>query len=137
MIATSKKLKTSATAQAKLQQTKLQQDKLQQAKLQQAKLQLEKLPHAKAPIWTFFSNHAHVLICLSMNNKLVLREIALSVGITERAVQKIIAQLAGEGFIKRKRIGRNNKYTLLLNKPLRHAIERHKTIGDVVKLLQS
>ena len=66
----------------------------------------------------------------------MLREIAHKVGITERAVQKIIAELATEGYLKRVRVGRRNKYRLHLDQALRHPIEMHRTIGDIIKLVR-
>ena len=61
---------------------------------------------ADAQAWTFLSNHAHVLICLAATPDLVLREVAGRVGITERAVQRIVADLEHEGLVTRKRVGR-------------------------------
>jgi DNA-binding MarR family transcriptional regulator len=87
------------------------------------------------PSWTFFTNHAHVLIVLKMYPNMVLREIAFQVGITERGVQKIIAELEDEGFIKKLRVGRQNKYKLTLNHPLRHPIEKHRTVADIVGMI--
>jgi DNA-binding IscR family transcriptional regulator len=86
--------------------------------------------------WTFLTNHAHVLIMLALEKGLVLREIAHRVGITERAVQKIIGELADDGYLQRVRVGRRNEYRLDLKRPLRHAIEQHRTIGDVIALIQ-
>jgi len=85
--------------------------------------------------WTFLSNHAHVLILLSRNQSMVLREVALAIGITERAVQRIIADLEGDGFIEREKIGRKNHYQILSKQPLRHPIESHRTIGDLLAML--
>lgn len=85
--------------------------------------------------WTFLSNHAHVLICLARDSEIRLREVAELIGITERAVQNIVADLEAEGLVKRHREGRRNKYELSLERPLRHPIERHRKIGDLVKLI--
>ena len=73
---------------------------------------------AKVGTWTFLTNHAHVLITLALHEGIILREIAALVGITERAVQKIIAELADEGFLERVKVGRRNQYKLHLNQPL-------------------
>jgi hypothetical protein len=51
--------------------------------------------------WTFLTNHLHVLILLSRNPSVVLRNVALQVKITERAVQRIIADLESGGYIER------------------------------------
>jgi hypothetical protein len=85
--------------------------------------------------WTFLTNHAHVLFLLSQTSDLVLREVALRVGITERAVQRIIADLESEGFVERARVGRKNHYRIFTDLPLRHPIESHRTIGDLIALI--
>jgi predicted transcriptional regulator len=82
--------------------------------------------------WTFLTNHSHVLILVAHNPSLVLREVAARVGITERAVQRIIADLEGAGVIERERVGRRNNYRVRSDVPLRHPIEAHRTIGDLV-----
>lgn len=85
--------------------------------------------------WTFLTNHAHVLILLSRDPNMVLRQVALQIGITERAVQRIISDLEEDGFIEREKVGRNNHYRILDHRPLRHPIESHRTIGDLIKLV--
>ena len=86
--------------------------------------------------WTFFTNHAHVLLCLYNNPERPLREISLEVGITERAVQRIVAELAEDGFLEIEKQGRQNVYKMHLNRPLRHGLEAHRTIEDVLKVLK-
>ena len=86
----------------------------------------------KKTAWTFLSNHAHVLICLAREPDLVLREVALRVGITERAVQKIVTDLEEAGALKRKREGRRNHYWINRGFRLRHALEEHTKIGDLL-----
>lgn len=90
---------------------------------------------AESGRWTFLTNHAHVLILLARDPSKVLREVAGQVGITERAVQRIIADLEEEGFIERERVGRQNHYRILTDRPLRHPIEAHRTIGDLIRLV--
>jgi DNA-binding transcriptional ArsR family regulator len=85
--------------------------------------------------WTFLTNHAHVLILLDANPDLVLREVAARVGITERAVQRIIQDLEEGGYIERERVGRKNHYRVLKSQPLRHPIEAHRIIGDLLDLI--
>lgn len=68
---------------------------------------------------------------------MVLREVAARVGITERAVQRIIADLEKGGFVEREKIGRQNRYRILAHKPLRHPIEVHRTAGDLIKMIGS
>lgn len=85
--------------------------------------------------WTFLTNHAHVLIVLHANPDSILRDVATQVGITERAVQRIVQELEGEGFIRREKVGRNNHYEVLTDVPLRHPLESHRNIGDLLKLI--
>lgn len=85
--------------------------------------------------WTFLSNHAHVLIALYANPDLVLREVAIKVGITERGVQRIVQDLEDEGFIRREKIGRKNHYQVMTDRPLRHPLEAHRNIGDLLNLV--
>jgi DNA-binding MarR family transcriptional regulator len=85
--------------------------------------------------WTFLSNHAHVLICLASDPELLLREVAQRVGITERAVQKILVDLEAEGLLTRTRDGRRNRYQLHLDQPLRHALESHRSVRELIALV--
>lgn len=78
--------------------------------------------------WTFLTNHAHVLICLARTPDARLREVADLVGITERAVQRIVADLEEEGYLVRERFGRRNRYNVNTDCPFRHPIESHRTI---------
>ena len=85
--------------------------------------------------WTFLTNHAHVLICLAADPEARLREIAQAVGITERAVQRILSDLEEAGYIAREREGRRNHYRLDRKLPLRHPLEAHRSIGDLLTAL--
>ena len=87
------------------------------------------------PRWTFLTNHAHVLAVLHLEPEIILRQVAIKVGITERAVQRIIQELEDAGFIQRERVGRQNRYRVLTDSPLRHPIEAHCKIGDLLKLI--
>ena len=87
------------------------------------------------PRWTFLTNHAHVLTVLASEPDLVLREVALRVGITERAVQRIVVELDESGFLEISKIGRQNHYKVLKNQALRHPIESHRSIGDLLRML--
>jgi DNA-binding transcriptional ArsR family regulator len=86
--------------------------------------------------WTFMTNHTHVLVLLDTDEPPVLREVAVRVGITERAVQRIIHDLEEGGFVERERVGRRNRYRVVRDIRLRHPIESHRTIGDLLKLVQ-
>ena len=86
--------------------------------------------------WTFLTNHSHVLYFLSEDPELVLREIAEKVGITERSVQRIVKELEQEGFLQKERVGRRNRYKLILKRELRHELEKHTTIEDIINVLR-
>ena len=88
-----------------------------------------------ASTWTFLSNHAHVLICIAAEPESRMRDVALRVGITERAVQRIVAELEEGGYLKIIREGRRNRYTVVPNLPLRHELESHRKIGDILDLV--
>ena len=85
--------------------------------------------------WTFFSNYGHVLVCLSRNNEARLRDVAFEVGITERAVQKIVKDMQDAGFITVSKQGRCNRYRLNKRKSLRHGLESHCNIGKLLALV--
>lgn len=85
--------------------------------------------------WTFFTNHAHVLLCLAGDPELRLRDVAERVGITERGVQKIVQELEDAGAITRSREGRRNRYQVHPGHHLHHPIEAHCTIGDLFRLV--
>lgn len=81
------------------------------------------------------TNHAHVLILLARDASSTMREVADAVGITERAVQRIVGELEEGGVLKRTREGRRNAYTVNSASRLRHPLESHCTIADLLKLV--
>ena len=83
--------------------------------------------------WTLLSNHAHVLVCLSHDPSMRLRDIAARVGITERAVHRIVTELEAAGMLQRQREGRRNRYRILLDAPLRHPLESDFTVGSLLQ----
>ena len=85
--------------------------------------------------WTFLSNHPHVLMVLAQFPDRVLREVAENVGITERAVQSIVADLENGGYLKKEKVGRANRYKLSVKKPLRHPVEAHRSVEDLIKMI--
>ncbi len=89
----------------------------------------------KVENWTFFSNNVHVLVCLTHKPQPTTREIAIQVGITERAVQRIVTRLISAGVVTVRKVGRRNGYELDLNQRLRHPLESHKTIGEFIQLI--
>lgn len=84
--------------------------------------------------WTFLTNHAHVLILIHQNPDRVLREIANEVGITERAVQRIVHDLVEAKYLVRTKVGRCNHYRVNARRKLRHHIEAHCSVGDLFEL---
>lgn len=86
--------------------------------------------------WTFLTNHAHVLLCISRDQDTRLRDIAVDVGITERAVQRIVVELEEAGVLTRERRGRRNHYVVNGSIPLRHSLENHRSVGDLVRFLK-
>jgi DNA-binding MarR family transcriptional regulator len=89
----------------------------------------------KTSTWTFLTNHAHVLLCLAKSPSMRIRDLALEVDITERAVQRIIAELLDEGYLGKVKEGRRNLYELEVLKPLKHSVESHKQVKDLIKLI--
>lgn len=85
--------------------------------------------------WTFLTNHAHVLFCIAEDPEVRLRDVAARVGITERAVQRIVTDLEGEGYLTVSKEGRRNRYRVHYELPLRHPIERHQTVAALVALV--
>lgn len=104
-------------------------------KSNQSKATKAKLDNDDGPRWTFLTNHAHVLTVLDADPNLVLREVALRVGITERAVQRIVVDLEESGFLKITKVGRQNQYKVLKGQSLRHPIEAHRSIGDLLGMI--
>ncbi|MEM8608111.1 MAG: winged helix-turn-helix domain-containing protein [Myxococcota bacterium] len=91
----------------------------------------------KSPAWTFLSNHSHVLVSIARDPDIRVREIALAVGITERAVQRILGELEEAGVIVRRRQGRRTHYQIREDLPLRHPIESRHSVGELLRLVGS
>ncbi len=90
---------------------------------------------AENKTWTFLTNHSHVLIVLYSEPDLALREVANRVGITERAVQRIVQDLEDAGYLSHEKIGRKNRYSISTGQALRHPVESHRKIGDLLHLI--
>ena len=88
-----------------------------------------------AASWTFLDNHAHVLVCLAEDPSARMRDVADRVGITERAVVRIVAHLEQAGVLRKERQGRRNRYSIDMDQPLRHPLEAHQTVGSLLKIL--
>ncbi len=87
--------------------------------------------------WTFLSNHAHVLVAIARDPEARVRELAELVGITERAVLQILADLEASGTLVRRRVGRRTRYEIDRSVALRHPLEHHRTVGDIVGLVDA
>jgi predicted ArsR family transcriptional regulator len=85
--------------------------------------------------WTFLSNHAHVLILLGQDPDLRMRDLAERIGITERAVQRIVAELSHEGYLQVFKEGRRNHYRVRGDLQLRHPVEAGVTIEALLQLV--
>jgi len=86
--------------------------------------------------WTFLTNHTQVLICIAQDDNTTLRDVANKVGITERAAQRIVADLVEAGIIDRRRVGRRNHYLVNRGAAMRHAAQANHKIGPLLDLLQ-
>jgi DNA-binding MarR family transcriptional regulator len=90
-------------------------------------------PDAKT--WTFLTNHAQVLLCLAEDPDIRLRDVAERVGITERATQRILAELVGAGYVETTRVGRRNRYTVDREHAMRHTAQLGHEIGTLLQAL--
>jgi DNA-binding MarR family transcriptional regulator len=87
------------------------------------------------PGWTFLSNHGHVLLCLAQDPDSRLRDVADRVGVTERTVFAIIADMVEAGVVEQTKIGRRNRYHVHRTTKLRHPIESAHTVGELIDSL--
>jgi DNA-binding MarR family transcriptional regulator len=87
--------------------------------------------------WTFLTNHTQVLLCLTRDPDMRLRDVADAVGVTERAVQRIVAELVDAGYLERNRVGRRNHYTVNRDHAMRHVAQVGYQIGGLLDLLES
>lgn len=90
-----------------------------------------------SPGWTFLTNHTHVLLCLYRDDGVRLREIAQRVGITERMVHRVVSELESAGYLSIRKEGRCNTYRLNTKLKLRHPLESHHSIGELLALLSA
>ncbi len=86
--------------------------------------------------WRVLSNHTQVLLCLHRDPTARFRDIGESVGITERAAQRIVADLIESGYVESKRVGRRNHYSINTNIAMRHPAQHAHEIGELLELLQ-
>ena len=93
------------------------------------------VPPERPRTWTFLTNHAHVLLCLAQGESLTARELSQLIGITERAVQAIVADLVADGYLDKSKEGRRNRYTVNPAGRLRHPLESAHTVGELIDAL--
>jgi DNA-binding MarR family transcriptional regulator len=86
--------------------------------------------------WRFVTSHTQVLLCLQQNPHVRLRDVAETVGITERAAQRIVTDLVDAGYVQRERVGRRNHYTLNRSVAMRHPSQLEHEIGELLDLLR-
>lgn len=84
--------------------------------------------------WTFFSNHGHAIILLTKKSDLTIREMAIEIGLTERAMIRIINDLVESGYVSVSKSGRRNSYRVNLKGRFRHPIEKSRNIGEIVTM---
>jgi predicted transcriptional regulator len=89
----------------------------------------------RAGEWTFVTTHLLVLLCIAEDPRMRMSDVASRVGVTERAVQRIIADLVDTGYLARVRMGRRNVYEINADMPLRHLETQHKRLGDLLAVL--
>ena len=101
--------------------------------------EMEKTESSIRPVdvsgWSFLTNHTHVLVCLSRDSSTTVRNLAIMVGITERSVQRILADLEESGVVIRTKDGRRNSYELNRKFQLRHPLESHHNLADLLEAL--
>jgi DNA-binding IclR family transcriptional regulator len=85
--------------------------------------------------WSFFTNHARVLVCIAHDPGVRLRDIAATLGITERSAYSIVTDLTKGGYVVKDKDGRRNRYEIQSHLPLREAIAKEHTIGQVLDVL--
>jgi DNA-binding MarR family transcriptional regulator len=85
--------------------------------------------------WSFFTNHARVLICIARDPGIRLRDLASTIDVTERSAYGIVSDLANAGYVVKEKDGRRNRYRVVAQLPLPESISRDRTVGDVLGLL--
>ena len=95
----------------------------------------EPTAEARRP-WTFVTNHTQVLLCLANDPDTRVRDVATTVGITERAAQRILAELIEAGYVTRVRVGRRNRYAIDRNRALRHSAQYGLNVGHLLESLE-
>lgn len=85
--------------------------------------------------WTFLTNHGHVLVCIAREPGIRIRELASTIGITERAVQRIVAELVESGYLIKTRDGRRNQYEVKNETLMRHPVESQCKVAGLLAVV--
>ncbi len=85
--------------------------------------------------WSFLTKHGRVLVCVAHDPGMRLREIASALDVTERSAFSIVSDLVKAGYLVKDKDGNRNRYQVQVHLPLREAIGREPTIGEVLELL--
>jgi DNA-binding IclR family transcriptional regulator len=85
--------------------------------------------------WTFLTNHAQVLMCIAADPGVRLRDIATTVGVTERTAYGIVTDLTAAGYVVKDKEGRRNRYQIETHLPMPETVTHQRTIGEVLELL--
>ena len=91
--------------------------------------------HQDEKPWRFVTSHTQVLLCIARNPEIRIRDVADLIGITERAAQRIIADLVEAGYVERMRVGRRNHYHVKTDLRMRHPLQQTHEIGELLDLL--
>jgi hypothetical protein len=87
--------------------------------------------------WHFVTKYSHVLVCIAADPSARLRDIAETVGVTERRAAQLVRDLEEAGYLTKTRTGRRNQYQVHDELPLRHPLHRHHTVGELIRFLQA
>lgn len=85
--------------------------------------------------FSFLTNHGLAMLAIARDPRVRIREIAASVGITERAAQRIVGELVAAGYVDRKRVGRRNEYAINPDAPIGLSIARDLQVGELIEVL--
>jgi predicted transcriptional regulator len=85
--------------------------------------------------WTFLTNHARVLLCVARDPGMRLRDIAATVGITERSAFGIVTDLTEAGYVVKRKDGRRNRYQIQAHLPLPEPTAQQRSVGEVLAVL--
>jgi DNA-binding transcriptional ArsR family regulator len=85
--------------------------------------------------WSFLTNHGQVLLCIARDPGMRLRDIAATLGITERSAYSIVSDLSDAGYVLKEKDGRRNQYRVQQHLPLPGTTIRERTVGEVLEVL--